>query len=185
MPYFFPWRLFLRNKQFLGHNPTIFCRIPCILCISHLCTLHFCPGSGYTDINRYQIQRGNYTNDGERLSMYVTCFDSNYQTSKYVYDDTVLPQIKAGSKCSRLLSFSRQNPVLFHHFRTIRNSQLFLIAYLAIKSYRRRCRENLFLCLLRISFCFQLHHKPIRPAGSNNQHSSCEDLFHKPCGRQP
>ena len=28
-----------------------------------------------------------YTNDGERLSKYVTCFDSNYQTSKYVYDD--------------------------------------------------------------------------------------------------
>ena len=62
VPYFFPWRLFLRNKQFLGHNPTIFCRIPCVLCISHLCTLHFCPGSGYTDINRHQIQRGNYEN---------------------------------------------------------------------------------------------------------------------------
>ena len=28
-----------------------------------------------------------YTNDGERLSKYVICFDSNYQTSKYVYDD--------------------------------------------------------------------------------------------------
>ena len=69
--------------------------------------------------------------------MYVTCFDSNYQTSKYVYDDTVLPQIRAGSKRSRLLSFSRQNPVLFHHFRTIRNSQLFLTAYLTEKGSRR------------------------------------------------
>ena len=28
-----------------------------------------------------------YTNDGERLSKYVTCFDSDYHTSKYVYDD--------------------------------------------------------------------------------------------------
>ena len=69
MPYFFPWRLFLRNKQFLGYNPTIFCRIPCIQCISHLCTLHFCPGSGYTDINRYQIQRGNYENKEKPLTI--------------------------------------------------------------------------------------------------------------------
>lgn len=28
-----------------------------------------------------------YTNDGERLSNYVECFDSSYLTSKYVYDD--------------------------------------------------------------------------------------------------
>jgi len=28
-----------------------------------------------------------YTNDGERLSQYVECFDSKYQTSKFVYDD--------------------------------------------------------------------------------------------------
>lgn len=28
-----------------------------------------------------------YTNDGERLSKYVTCFDSSYFSSKYVYDD--------------------------------------------------------------------------------------------------
>ena len=50
-----------------------FCRIPCILCISHLCTLHFCPGSGYTDINRYQIQRGNYENKEKSLTiMYIS-----------------------------------------------------------------------------------------------------------------
>jgi hypothetical protein len=28
-----------------------------------------------------------YTNGGERLSKYVTCFDSAYLSSKYVYDD--------------------------------------------------------------------------------------------------
>ncbi len=28
-----------------------------------------------------------FTNDGERLSKYVTCFDSDYLTSKYVYQD--------------------------------------------------------------------------------------------------
>lgn len=28
-----------------------------------------------------------YTNDGERLSKYVTCFDSEYQSSKNVYED--------------------------------------------------------------------------------------------------
>lgn len=28
-----------------------------------------------------------YTNDGERLSKYVTCFDSSYSSSQYVYDD--------------------------------------------------------------------------------------------------
>lgn len=28
-----------------------------------------------------------YTNDGERLSKYIKCFDSVYSTSKYVYDD--------------------------------------------------------------------------------------------------
>lgn len=28
-----------------------------------------------------------YTNDGERLSKYVTCFDSVYKSSQYVYDD--------------------------------------------------------------------------------------------------
>lgn len=28
-----------------------------------------------------------YTNDGERLSKYVTCFDSTYKSSQYVYDD--------------------------------------------------------------------------------------------------
>lgn len=28
-----------------------------------------------------------YTNDGERLSKYIECFDSSYQTSEYVYDD--------------------------------------------------------------------------------------------------
>ncbi len=28
-----------------------------------------------------------YTNDGKRLSGYVTCYDSPYSSSKYVYDD--------------------------------------------------------------------------------------------------
>lgn len=28
-----------------------------------------------------------FTNGGERLSKYITCFDSNYSSSKYVYDD--------------------------------------------------------------------------------------------------
>ena len=28
-----------------------------------------------------------YTNDGERLSRYVACFDSDYQSSKFVYED--------------------------------------------------------------------------------------------------
>lgn len=28
-----------------------------------------------------------YTNDGERLSKYVTCFDSGYSSSKYIYND--------------------------------------------------------------------------------------------------
>lgn len=28
-----------------------------------------------------------YTNDGERLSKYITCFDSKYLSSKYVYED--------------------------------------------------------------------------------------------------
>ena len=51
MPYFFSWRLFLRNKQFLGHNPTFFCRIPCILCISHLCTFSFLPRQADTRIS--------------------------------------------------------------------------------------------------------------------------------------
>ena len=37
------------------------------------CTLHFCPGSGYTDINRYQIQRGNYENKEKPLTiMYIS-----------------------------------------------------------------------------------------------------------------
>ena len=44
-----------------------------MLCISHLCTFHFCPGSGYTDINRYQIQRGNYENKENPLTiMYIS-----------------------------------------------------------------------------------------------------------------
>lgn len=28
-----------------------------------------------------------YTNGGERLSKYITCFDSTYKTSQYVYED--------------------------------------------------------------------------------------------------
>lgn len=28
-----------------------------------------------------------FTNGGERLSKYITCFDSNYSSSKYVYND--------------------------------------------------------------------------------------------------
>lgn len=28
-----------------------------------------------------------YTNSGERLSKYITCFDSSYRTSQYVYND--------------------------------------------------------------------------------------------------
>lgn len=34
MPYFFPWRLFLRNKQFLGHNPTILAGFH-VYCVYH------------------------------------------------------------------------------------------------------------------------------------------------------
>lgn len=45
------------------------------------------------DANGNQTEKGSnpfysiYTNDGERLSKYVTCFDSAYSSSKYVYDD--------------------------------------------------------------------------------------------------
>lgn len=50
-----------------------FCRIQCILCIAHLCTLHFCPDSGYTEINGYKIQRGNYENKEIPLTtMYIS-----------------------------------------------------------------------------------------------------------------
>ncbi len=44
--------------------------------------------------------------------------------------------------------------------------------------------ENLFPCLLRISFCFQFRHTPIQPVGSNNRHFSYASHFHRPCERQ-
>ena len=47
----------MRNKQFLGHDPTIFCRIPCVLCISHLCV-------------RLHQQEGR-VNNGERNKYYI------------------------------------------------------------------------------------------------------------------
>ena len=45
------------------------------------------------DKNGNQTDKGSdpfysiYANNGERLSKYVTCFDSSYYTSSYVYDD--------------------------------------------------------------------------------------------------
>ena len=45
------------------------------------------------DQNGNQSHRGNnpfdyvYANDGTRLSNYIECFESTYQSSKYVYDD--------------------------------------------------------------------------------------------------
>lgn len=48
---------------------------------------------GLEDKNRKQTDKGAnpfydvYTKDGERLSKYVTCFDSDYSSSKSVYND--------------------------------------------------------------------------------------------------
>lgn len=48
---------------------------------------------GLEDAEGNQASKGSnpfymmYTHDGERLSTYVTCFDSEYQSSKYVYKD--------------------------------------------------------------------------------------------------
>ena len=105
-------------------------------------------------------------------------------------------------------AFSWQNRAFSHHFYTTRNSENFLTTYLTTvgaeanrlvasapvfpnhiksnnsKGSRRYSLENLFPCLLRISFCFQLRHTPIQPVGSNNRHFSYASHFHRPCERQ-
>ena len=74
VPYFFSWRLFLRNKQFPGHKPTFFCRIPCIQCISHLCTFHFYHGNGF---HMHVLMRLYYATKHSRPSYKQLCFSSS------------------------------------------------------------------------------------------------------------